>query len=179
MVIDKKSDSSVRPLTRSELELVVDYFHSADHAFLRGMGVDPARLPARAEWLNRLWRDFDSPDDKKETFYLGWLKDGDLVGHSNINKIRFGEEAFIHLHLWKPELRRGGMGTAFFKLSTSIFRERFALKRILCEPYAQNAAPNRVLTKLGFRLVKTYRTVPGLINFEQEVNHYELDHAIT
>jgi hypothetical protein len=30
--------------------------------------------------------------------------------------------------------------------------------------------PNRVLAKVGFLLVKRYRTTPRLIDFEQEVN---------
>jgi [ribosomal protein S5]-alanine N-acetyltransferase len=49
------------------------------------------------------------------------------------------------------------------------------LRRILCEPYAENPGPNRLLAKLGFRLVKRYRTVPGVINFDQEVNLWQMD----
>jgi hypothetical protein len=31
------------------------------------------------------------------------------------------------------------------------------------------------LIKAGFRFIKRYRTTPGLISFEQDVNRYELD----
>jgi hypothetical protein len=44
-----------------------------------------------------------------------------------------------------------------------------------CEPYADNPAPNRVLVKTGFRFIARYRTTPGVINFEQEVNRYVID----
>jgi hypothetical protein len=32
-----------------------------------------------------------------------------------------------------------------------------------------------VLLKAGFRFIRRYRTVPGAINFEQDVNQYVLD----
>jgi hypothetical protein len=31
-----------------------------------------------------------------------------------------------------------------------------------------------VLEKLGFRFVRRYRTIPGVIAYEQDVNRYEL-----
>ena len=51
----------------------------------------------------------------------------------------------------------------------------FALRRLYCEPYADNPGPNRVLRRSDFRLVKRYRTVPGPLNFEQDVNQYVRD----
>jgi RimJ/RimL family protein N-acetyltransferase len=50
-------------------------------------------------------------------------------------------------------------------------------KRLYCEPYANNVAPNRVLEKAGFEFVKTDRTVPGPINFEQDVNCWHMSRA--
>jgi len=60
--------------------------------------------------------------------------------------------------------------------SANFYFDRFQLKKLLCEPWAENHAPNRVLEKLGFTLVKRYKTIPGVIAYEQEVNHYELLH---
>jgi len=48
------------------------------------------------------------------------------------------------------------------------FIQKLELQRLYCEPYAESAAPNRVLAKLGFHLVKRYRTTPGIINFRAE-----------
>jgi hypothetical protein len=42
------------------------------------------------------------------------------------------------------------------------------------EPSAGNSAPNRVLEKLGFAFIRRYRTTPGVIAYEQDVNRYEL-----
>ena len=52
--------------------------------------------------------------------------------------------------------------------------ERFALETIACEPYAENRAPNRLLERLRFDLVKRYRTVPSAIAHEQQVNRWEM-----
>ncbi len=35
--------------------------------------------------------------------------------------------------------------------------------------------PNWTLPKIGFCLVKTYTTTPGFLNFEQEVNQWEME----
>lgn len=163
----------VRPFAgRSEYVQMVDYFLDADDAFLRGMGVERSRLPAREEWISSVLRDHDRPNDEKERAYLAWVHGGVAIGHSSINRIEVGRSAFIHLHLWVPDLRRAGLGAGLFELSASRFAEDFSLKRLYCEPFADNPAPNRVLSKCGFRFVKRYRTVPGPLSLEQDVNQW-------
>jgi len=160
--------------SREEYELMLDYFYKADDPFLRGMGVDRLRLPERDKWLDELLADHEKPDAERDRFYLVWIFRGQRVGHSSINKIVLGDEAFIHLHLWNSQLRRGGLGTEFVRRSASFYFKRFNLQKLVCEPWAENPAPNRVLEKLGFALVRRYRTIPGVIAFEQDVNRYEL-----
>jgi RimJ/RimL family protein N-acetyltransferase len=165
--------TEVRPFAgRSEYERMVDYFLDADDGFLQGMGVDRSKLPARDEWIASALRDHDRPNDEKERVYLAWVYGGEIIGHSSINNIKVGQAAFIHLHLWFRSHRQAGLGTKFFDLSAVRFARDFSLKRIYCEPYAHNPGPNHVLLKCGFRFVKRYRTVPGPLNFEQEVNQY-------
>jgi RimJ/RimL family protein N-acetyltransferase len=165
----------VRPFSsREEYELMLDYFYKADDPFLRGMGVDRLKLPERDKWLDALLADHEKPDRERDRFYLVWLFRGRRVGHSSINEIVLGTEAFIHLHLWNSELRRAGLGTEFVRRSANFYFERFNLKKLVCEPSADNLAPNRVLEKLGFRFVRRYRTTPGVIAYEQDVNRYEL-----
>jgi RimJ/RimL family protein N-acetyltransferase len=106
--------------------------------------------------------------------YLAWIYQGEIVGHSSINKIQWGEEASIHLHLWKSQLRRNGVGAEFFRRSVNFLFRDPGLKTLYCEPYAENPAPNKVLSRLGFTFVKTYKTIPGKTCFEQNVNRWEL-----
>lgn len=166
----------VRPFAdEREYARMVDYFLTADDEFLRGMGVARNRLPARDEWIASAIRDHHRPVHEKERAYLAWLYDGTLIGHSSLTKIMVGEKAFIHLHIWSPGYRREGLGTDFFRFSAERFARECSLKRLFCEPFADNPSPNRVLPKAGFRFVKRYRTTPGPINFEQDVNQYVRD----
>jgi RimJ/RimL family protein N-acetyltransferase len=169
----------VRPFSiREDYELMLDYFYKADEPFLRGMGVDRLKLPLRDSWLDALLVDHEKPDKERDRFYLVWIFRGRRVGHSSINNIIHGIEAFIHLHLWNSKLRKAGLGMEFVRRSANFFFERFNLKKLVCEPWAENPAPNRVLEKLGFTFVRRYRTIPGVIAYEQDVNRYELDHKI-
>jgi RimJ/RimL family protein N-acetyltransferase len=168
-------DVEVRPFSsREEYELMLDYFYESDDTFLRGMGVDRLRLPERDKWLRALLSDHEKPDTERDRFYLVWIFRGRRVGHSSVNKIAVGSEAFIHLHLWDSQLRRAGLGTELVRRSADFYFERFNLKKLICEPSAENPAPNRVLEKLGFAFIRRYRTTPGVIAYEQEVNRYEL-----
>jgi len=165
----------VRPFSsREEYELMVEYFYKADDSFLRGMGVDRLKLPERDKWLEALLADHEKPDSERDRFYVVWIFQGRRIGHSSINKIIPGTEAFIHLHLWNPQLRRAGLGTEFVRRSANFYFERFNLKKLVCEPWADNPAPNRVLKKIGFAFIRRYRTTPGHIAFEHDVNRYEL-----
>ena len=67
-----------------------------------------------------------------------------------------------------------GLGLDFLKLTIPYYFKNFRLQKLICEPYAENTAPNSILKKLGFEFVRTYDTIPGWINFEQTVNRYEL-----
>ena len=117
----------------------------------------------------------EKPLTEKNYFCLGWRYDDQLIGHSCIDHIEFGEQAFTHLHIWKPEFRHMKLGRSLFWLSLQYYFKHFNLKRIYCQPNANNNEPNRVLNDLGFELVKNYKTIPHPICFEQYVNLYVVD----
>jgi RimJ/RimL family protein N-acetyltransferase len=173
---DPVQSVQIRPFAeRRDYERMIDYFLSADDVQLTRMGVDRHKLPDRDAWLESALLDHARGRAEKDRAYLAWLREDSLIGHSSINRIRLGEDAFIHLHLWVGDLRRSGLGTRYFSASAAEFMREFRLKRLFCEPYAENAAPNRVLLKCGFRFVKRYRTTPGAFTYEQDVNQYVLE----
>ncbi|MEM7345033.1 MAG: GNAT family protein, partial [Chloroflexota bacterium] len=118
--------------------------------------------------------DFEQPLAQKKFYYVLWELDQAPIGHSNINKIVYGQEAYMHLHLWHSQKRKGGHGTFFIQESINRYFELFHLQNLFCEPYALNPAPNKTLAKAGFELLKTYETTPGWINFNQPVNRWVL-----
>ncbi len=166
---------TVRELTHDNIPHLINYWLTADKPFLEGMGVDTAKMPSRQQWLDVLNEQLSAPLQEKKSYCIIWLLDGEPVGHSNINKIVFGEEAYMHLHLWKSDKRKQGMGLNFVKMTIPYFFKNFGLKTLYCEPYAHNEAPNRTLQKAGFEFVKQFTTTPGWLNFEQEVKLWRMN----
>lgn len=165
---------SVRTMQQADIALMVDYFHNSSEAFLKGMGADKSKFPNRADWIKLIEEDWQKKKPDKAFFYMIWELDGQAIGHNNINKITYGKEASMHLHIWQPVKRQKNLGLQLLKLSIPYFFKEFELDYLLCEPYALNVAPNRTLKKLGFEFIQTYETKPGWINFYQAVNQYKL-----
>lgn len=165
----------VREMKLDETRLMIRYFRNADLTYLNGMGVDPTKMPSESAWFELLQEDFERPIQQRQFFYLVWEADGVPIGHTNINKIVFGEEAYMHLHIWNEKHRRCGCASQLLKTSITRYFEIFQLRKLFCEPYALNPAPNRTLPKLGFQFVETYETTPGWIAFPQPVNRWVLE----
>ncbi len=165
---------TLRTFTADDVAFVTDYFLNAGDDYLMTLGVDRKKLPAHDAWHSMVADDFTRPVEEREFYYLLWENDGTPVGHSNLNKIIWAQEAYMHLHLWNPEHRGGGHGTFFLKESVSDYFSNFYLNTLISEPNALNPGPNKILQKIGFELVQTYETIPGWINFRQTVNRWVL-----
>lgn len=165
---------SVREIQAADLPLLIKYWLHNDPAHLTGMGVDLAKLPTETALRASIQSQLDLPLQEKAAYAIIWENDGQAVGHSNVNQIVFGEKAYMHLHLWQAPLRKKGMGTALIKMTLPWFFEKLQLQELYCEPYALNPAPNKTLEKIGFEFVKTHTTIPGSLNFEQEVKLWRL-----
>jgi len=159
----------------SDTDVIIDYFHSASPEFLNTLGIDPSRLPERARWKAIFERLFALPIEERNFFAIVWELDGKLAGWSSADKIVFGQEAYMHLHILEPERRQSGNGTFFVKESAKIYFDTLRIARLFCEPYALNVAPNRTLQAAGFKYVKTHETVPGPLNFHQPVTRWMLE----
>jgi RimJ/RimL family protein N-acetyltransferase len=122
--------------------------------------------------MNMLISNFQKDNGRKELYYILWLLNNEAIGHSNINKIIYGQEAYMHLHLWQSEIRQKGIGFGLMKMTLPFYFYKFKLKYLYCEPSAANPAPNKTLAKLGFDFIKSYNTIPGMINLYQTVNRW-------
>jgi RimJ/RimL family protein N-acetyltransferase len=165
---------SVSELQLSELPLLADYWLGSPAAYLESMGVDVQKLPERTAFIAQISAQLALPLAERRSFALVWQLNGQPIGHCNLNPFVFGESGQLHLHIWQAEHRQMGLGLPLLKLSLPVFFDLLQLQQILCEPYALNPAPNALLAKAGFSFVKTYRTTPGSINFEQEVQQWQL-----
>lgn len=165
---------TVREIEAADIKPLSDYWFQATPEFLHKMGADINKLPTRPEWEAMLTRQLSQTYPEKQAYCIILEADEKPVGHCNVNKITFGQEAYMHLHIWREEKRQKGFGTKLVKMALPYFFQNLQLKNLYCEPYALNPAPNKTLQKLGFELVKEYVTTPGFINFEQPVKLWQL-----
>lgn len=163
---------SVREMLLEESAVVIDYFHGASAEHLELLGVDPTRLPGRAQWRQLYETDFAQQIERRRSLLLLWELDARPIGFSSVDRIVYGKEAYMHLHIVDSSQRHSGIGVTAVRKSVEIYFDRLRLERLYCEPNAFNVAPNRTLQKAGFRYVKTHRTVPGPLNFHQPVTRW-------
>ena len=164
----------IRNIELKDIDLIADYWLESESDFLINMGVDLNKLPTRKGLRKMLTEQINTPITAKKSYALIWELDGKQIGHSNVNEIEYDKQATMHLHLWKSNNRKKGIGTELVRKSLPFYFERLKIEKLICEPYALNPAPNKTLEKVGFGFVKKYRTIPGSLNFEQEVNRWEL-----
>jgi RimJ/RimL family protein N-acetyltransferase len=165
----------VREMALDQVGLIIDYFHASTPEHLESMGVDPTRLPPASDWRARYVAEYAKPVEQRSTLLVIWELDGVAVGFSTSDRIVYGEQAHMHLHILDQDRRGAGIGSACVRRTADIYFAALALERLFCEPNAFNIAPNRTLQSAGFRYLKTYNTVPGSLNYHQAVTRWVLE----
>ena len=165
---------TVRPLASEDFGGYISYFTqpSKDDAERMGLAID--RVPSAIRLRSDLEAMVATPVDQLRGFVLAWCADGKTIGHSSLKDIVPGEFGSIHLHMWRADLRGKGYGPRLFCMSVVDFYQRFNLKRIICEPKADNPMANHMLQKLGFPLVLTHVAASSELSVVCELNRYEI-----
>ena len=158
---------SVREMSLSEVPVRIDYFLDASDEYLLTLGVDRNALPSRADWLSLYEEDYRRPIRERANYSLVWELDHEIVGFSTTDRIEFGKDTFMHLHIVDPSRRRSGLGVEFVTRSVHQYFAVLELQRLYCEPNAFNVAPNRTLQRAGFRYLFTHEAQPSPINYRQ------------
>lgn len=166
-----------REMSLEETPIVVDYFLGSTPEHLDLLGVDPSRLPAREAWVAAFTAQYALPLERRRSVFLIWLVDDRPVGFSSCDKIAYGERANMHLHITDPTARQQGFGVDLVKQSVDIYFRALQLRQLFCEPNAFNIGPNRTLQRAGVTYIKTYKTVPGPLNFHQAVTRWMIDRS--
>jgi RimJ/RimL family protein N-acetyltransferase len=165
----------VREMQLAEVGIRIDYFHDSPDEHLLKLGVDRASLPPRQAWLSTYVEDYARPIEEREGYSLIWELDGRTVGFSSTDRIVFGDQAFMHLHITDPDLRHRGHGAEFVKESARHYFRVLQLERLYCEPNAFNQAPNRTLQRAGFHFLFTHEAQPSPMNFHQVTTRWLLE----
>ena len=165
---------TVRPLAREDFDGFIAYFTRVSKADAERMGLAIDKVPSPIQLRSDLEAMIAAPLDRLRSFVLAWCVDSKTIGHSSLKDIVPGDFGSIHLHIWRADLRGKGYGPPLFCLSALDFYQRFNLKRIICEPKADNPMANRMLKKIGFPLVLTHVAASSELSVVCELNRYEI-----
>jgi len=152
-ILSKLMDLSVRPLAVEDFDGFINYWFGLSEAEIDRLGIEIDRMPSAARMRSDLEAMLAAPNDGVRSFVLAWCIDGEAIGHSSLKDIVPGDFGSIHLHMWRADLRGKGYSPYLFCLAAVDFYERFKLKRVICEPKADNPPPNRLLQRIGFPLI--------------------------
>src|SRR5688572_11813983 len=100
----------VREMRLEATSIVIDYFHSSTPEHLEMLGVDPTRLPPKEAWASIFKLQYDLPISERKAFFVIWSEAGRAIGFSSCDKIVFGRQANMHLHVTEPTQRQRGIG---------------------------------------------------------------------
>jgi RimJ/RimL family protein N-acetyltransferase len=165
---------TVRPLASEDFDGYIAYFTRVSPADAERMGLAIDKVPSPTQLRSDLEAMLATPVDRLRSFVLAWCLDGQTIGHSSLKNIVLSESGSMHLHMWRADLRGKGYGPRLFCLSALDFYERFNLKRIICEPKADNPMANRLLQGIGFPLILTHVAAGSELGFVCELNRYEI-----
>jgi [ribosomal protein S5]-alanine N-acetyltransferase len=169
---------SVRPLVAKDFDGFINYWLGLSQAEIERLGVAIDRLPSAAQMRSDLEAMLAAPDDGVRSFVLAWCINGEAIGHSSLKDIVPRDSGSIHLHMWRADLRGKGHGPYLFCLAAVDFYQRLNLKRIICEPKADNPAPNRLLQRIGFPLISTRIGRSSELSTICKLNRYDIAREI-
>jgi [ribosomal protein S5]-alanine N-acetyltransferase len=174
LILSKLMDLSVRPLAAKDFDSFINYWLGLSQAEIERLGVAIDRLPSAARMRSDLEAMLAAPYDGVRSFVLAWCINGEAIGHSSLKDIVPTKFGSIHLHMWREDLRGKGYGPYLFCLAAVDFYERFKLKRIVCEPKADNRPPNRLLQRVGFPLISTRIGRSSELSTICKLNRYDI-----
>jgi ribosomal-protein-alanine N-acetyltransferase len=163
----------VRELAKEDIPHIVKYWSTRSPENLVKMGVDAEKL-RNLDYAELIGSQLPLPYEQKSNYFVIWMLDDVPIGHSNVGKISYGEEALMHLHVWEADKRQQGIGRKMVLKSLEFYFRSFQFKRILCEPNILNEAPNKTLARVGFTFLQSYQPTPGIINFPHTQNQWEM-----
>jgi|tagenome__1003787_1003787.scaffolds.fasta_scaffold20957656_5 RimJ/RimL family protein N-acetyltransferase len=165
---------AVRPLAIDDLDGIIAYFTELSRADANRMGLELNRVPSPTQLRSDLNKVIAARPERSSSFLLAWCVDGETIGHSSLKDIVPGDVGSMHLHMWRGDLRGKGYGPRLFCLSALNFYDRFNLKRIICEPKADNPMANGMLKKVGFPLILTHIAASSELSVVCELNRYAI-----
>lgn len=169
-----QAEITVREVEKDDIQYIVGYWNNSSTDVLLAMGIDINNIESLKNLGDRLEKQLELSYENKAAFVLVAMIDEKRIGHCYVNNLIYGKEAFMHLHIWKTNMHKKGMGSEMVRQSIPHFFEKLKLQTLFCEPAAMNPAPNKTLERIGFKFIKRHTTIPAGWTFQLEVNHWEM-----
>ena len=168
------SEITVREAQKNDIQHIVGYWDNSSTEDLLAMGIDVNNIDPLKNLGDRLEKQLSLKNEDKAAFVMIAMMDEKPVGHCYVNNLIFGNEAFMHLHIWQNNSHKKGMGSEMVRQSIPHFFEKLKLQTLFCEPAAMNPGPNKTLERIGFEFIKKHTTIPAGWTFQLEVNRWEM-----
>ena len=168
----------VRPFQLEDIPYLLDYWYNNSEDNLTRMGVDKSLLGPRIKREQDLIDSFHTPNNLKDNFHIIWLINNEPVGHNSFDHILINEISHMHLHMWSQKWRGKGYGAILFCQAVMMFYSLFHPKIILSEPCSENAMPNKMFEKIGFKKWKSYLAKSSEISILSELTNFIIDQEI-
>ena len=165
---------TIREVQKDDIPFIVGYWNNSSTDDLLAMGIDINNIEPLRNLGDRLEGQLELPYKNKAAYVLVVMMDEKRIGHCYVNNLIFGEEAFMHLHIWESNKHKKGIGSEMVRQSIPHFFEKLKLQTLFCEPAAMNPAPNKTLERIGFKLIKRHTTIPAGWTFPMEVNRWKM-----
>jgi RimJ/RimL family protein N-acetyltransferase len=146
----------IRELQASDIDGIIAYFHFLSAADLAQIGIDDASLKREDDWKNWFEQNLYQSLNKLAAYFLVWELDEVMVGFTFVDRIVYGEDAYLYMYLIKPQLRKSGYGQKLLQQSIKTLFDQFKFDQLYCESSAINTQAQRALQACGFKYVKTH-----------------------
>ena len=150
------------------------YMTQASDEYLYNLGVDPSIIRNGRLVPERVASLLAIPVKDRLVHTYAVDLNQELVGVAVLKKIKFGESADLHAHIFKISDRHKGIATEAFKEILKKAFETYELKILICEPTSTNAPPNQFLQKMGLKVVNTFEQKAEGILRDRISNRYEI-----
>jgi len=149
-------NARIRELKLDDVDGIIAYFLRLSAAELDQIGIDGASLKLEDDWKNWFEKILYQPLYKASAYFLVWEIDNAMVGFTFVDRIVYGVDAYLHMYLIQPQLRKSGYGQKFLQQSIKTLFDQFKFDDLYCEPSVINTQAQRTLQACGFKYVKTH-----------------------
>jgi ribosomal protein S18 acetylase RimI-like enzyme len=141
----------IRDIEEKDVDVIVDYLHSASPEYLDAINVDSIKLISREATASRVRLALPPPQGNAVSRAAVVAVVGEeLVAYSNIHIVSL-DETYAHVHIVQPSWRGRGLASVLFVRVMRLFVNRYGIRNLCLETSPKNTKVNGLLKKFGLK----------------------------